>query len=64
MAPKGKMDGLLRGWKEIMDYLRLTRRTIIDCGYPIRRERHMNGALGSVFAFRDELDEHMRGARK
>lgn len=57
-------DEILRGWKEIENLLRMTRRTIIACGYPVRRERHTNGSMGSVYAFRDELLKFARSPHK
>lgn len=46
---------LLRGWKEIERYIGLTRPTILDCGYPVRRECRKGRTGVSVFASKKEL---------
>lgn len=58
MATAEQADsGLLRGWKAIEGYLRLTRKTILLHGYPVRR---LLSGRGTVWAFADELDRHAR----
>jgi tetratricopeptide (TPR) repeat protein len=67
-----KPDGeLLHSWKEIATYLRRTVRTVHrwekEEGLPVRRHPHKK--LGSVYAFKSELDAwwadgHQRQARK
>lgn len=44
-------DGILRGWKDIEQFLGLTRKTIQAKGYPVRKN-------GGVYALRPELEEH------
>ena len=56
-------DNLLRGWKAIEAELKMTRKAIIDCGYPIRREVHTDGTVGNVYAFKDELMKFARSSR-
>lgn len=43
-------NNILRGWKEIMEYLGLTRKTIIRRGLPVYKD-------GGVYAFPEELDK-------
>lgn len=40
---------ILRGWSQIERYLGLTRNTILNRGYPVRKD-------GGVFAYKAELD--------
>lgn len=49
-----KNENLLRGWKEIEDYIRLTRNTILENGYPIRADKRKR-----VYAFKNEIDAFM-----
>ena len=53
-------DNILRGWKEIEAELKMTRKAIVACGYPIRRERRLSGSLGGVYALKDELARFMK----
>lgn len=50
----GRMEDILRGWKEIEKYVGLDRKTIISQGYPVRS--HGDGS--AVFAVRRELLDH------
>lgn len=60
-APTDRLDS----WKEIAAYLgrsvRTVRRWEADEGLPVHRHRHR--ALGSVYAFRSEIDAWRSGAR-
>lgn len=53
-------SNILRGWKEIESYLRLTRKAIRACGYPVRREFGKRRKVWSVYALKSELDAFMR----
>lgn len=44
-------ENKLEGWQQIEAHLGMTRKTVQQYGYPIRR-------LGRVFAYADELDAH------
>lgn len=46
---------ILRGWKEIEEYLRMGRKAIRRAGYPVRYE---GGSRRNVFALRHELLEY------
>lgn len=50
----------LRGWKDIEAFLGMSRKTIIRCGYPIRKEGDETEAKASVFALRSELLCHAK----
>ena len=51
----------LRGWKEIENFLGLTRKTIRARGYPIRKFGADNT---QVYAYRDELSGHEKGQKE
>lgn len=51
---------VLRGWKEIEDFLRMGRKAILRARYPVRCERGAAMKRPSVYAFRGELLEHAR----
>lgn len=46
---------ILRGWKEIEEYLRMGRRAIRRAGYPVRYE---GASRRNVYALRRELLEY------
>lgn len=50
---------ILRGWKEIEEYLRMGRRAIRRAGYPVRYE---GASRRNVFALRHELLEYAQRA--
>lgn len=55
-----ELDDLLRGWKEIESFLRLSRKAIRKSGYPVHRETgSRNPGRSPVFAFKSELAHHM-----
>ena len=51
------MKKVLRGWKEIEDFLGLSRKTIVAHGYPVRKT---GSRKSQTFAFIDDLQQHMR----
>ena len=51
----------LRGWKEIENFLGLTRKTILARGYPIRKYGRGNT---QVYAYRGELSRHEKGQKE
>lgn len=54
------MDKILRGWKEIENYLNLSRKTIVAHGYPL----HKGGPANSqVFAISGELFRYVEKSR-
>ncbi len=46
---------VLQTWGEIEEYLGLSKKTILDHGYPVR-----TGPRGGRFALSDELDDYRR----
>lgn len=46
---------ILRGWKEIEEYLRMTRKSILRAGYPVH---HEGTSRRNVYAIRRELLEY------
>lgn len=49
---------ILRGWKEIEEYLRMGRKAIRRAGYPVHFEVGPGVKLPRVYAFRAELLAH------
>ena len=62
-GPEPPAEGRLDSWKEIAAYLRRDVRTVQRWekteGLPVRR--HLHDALGSVYAYRHELDAWREG---
>jgi Tol biopolymer transport system component len=63
LAPEAPTEGRLDSWKEIASYLRRDVRTVQRWekteGLPVRR--HLHDSLGSVYAYRHELDAWREG---
>lgn len=49
---------ILRGWKEIEEFVGMNRKAILSNGYPVRCEGGACPARRNIFAVRQELLEH------
>ena len=50
------MKKILRGWKEIEDFLGISRKTIVAHGFPVRKTGRANS---QIYAFKGELLRHL-----